>query len=292
MKMKKMKFVVVLAVLTAFLSCGSVVDQTELSGQVDISAYTSGLPAVQLINAKTVVQNGSLSSTYNVKFAGDIELENIAYSKDVKVVYSVDGGAWKEASASYVKSLGNNREQWKFSLVAKTVAVTGDPRAGYSGPKVSIQFALKYTVNGKVYWDNNGGIGVDYRITTRAGSGTSTQGPIAFAKQNVVLEYATYTDFPSTYFRGFIGVKKMNGKVGTVNVVYTIDNWKTVQTATASALYADYPDQQVLFFVGPGTGDWQSVIQFAISHDVNGQTYWDNNVGQNYTVKAGVTAPY
>ncbi len=292
--MRIMKIFLSLAVLGALSSCGSIAESGELndSRSLNTSAYTSGLPAIQLINAKTMIGNGGgLSGSYKAYFAGDIEVENIAYSKSVKVVYSVDGGAWQEADASYVKSLGNNREHWKFSIIAKSMSQGGDPRGGYSGPKVSIQFALKYTVNGQVYWDNNGGAGIDYRIGTMEGSGTLSYGPAAFGKQNIVLTYATYSDYPNTYFRGTVALKKVNGTIGTASIVYTTDGWATVKTMSPSYQRASYAGQDVYYFADYSSyGDVK--IDFALSYDLNGVSSWDNNVNSDYHIKAGVTAPY
>jgi hypothetical protein len=290
--MRKFKFVVVFAALAALMSCGSVTGtEADLDGQALNNAYVSGLPAVELINAKvTINKGGDLSGAYQTKIAGDIEVENIAYHKSVKVVYSLNGGEWKELSASYKKSLGNNREHWTFSEAIATHSQGGDPRAGYSGPESTVQFAVKYEVNGQVFWDNNGGAGQDYRMTSLSGYGDAPYGPAVFGKQDVVLEYTTYSGYPSTYLRGNVAVKKVNGQVGTVTIVFTTDGWNTVQTLTASGSRGSWADQEVLSFMGTYYGNVD--IEFAISHDVNGQSLWDNNVGDNYNVGVGYSAPF
>lgn len=38
-------------------------------------------------------------------------------------------------------------------------------------------------------------------------------------------------------------------------------------------------------------GDLPVTIQFAIKYEVNGNTYWDNNDGNNYKVYSGYHAP-
>lgn len=293
--MKKLTLIPVLAAVLSVLSCGSLSDQHNNDGPVlSTAAYTSGLPAIQLINAKTKITTAAFSGVYITKLAGDIELENIAYTKVVKVVYSVDNGAtWQEASATYVKSLGNNREHWKFSANVKSYTQGGDPRSGYNGPKTTIQFALKYTVNGVTYWDNNGGIGVDYRLSTIEGTGTQTYAPAVFARQNVVLTYVTHSDYPTTYLRGTVAVRKMGTSAGSVTVVYTTDKWATQRTITVSSPDQTLSDSYVFSFMDPANTSFGPLnFEFAIAYDVNGSTYWDNNVGSNYKFSSGYTLPY
>ncbi len=294
--MKKISVLVTFIAVLSMAACGSVADSGNFGNDqsANTTAYTSGLPAIQLINAKTAITRSGLSGSYTAQLAGDIELENIAYTKTVKVVYSVDNGStWQEASATYVKSLGNNREHWKFSANVKSISQSGDPRSGYMGPKVTVQFALKYIVNGVTYWDNNGGIGVDYRVTTVEGGGTQTYAPAVFAKQNVVLTYVTHTDYPTTYLRGTVAVKKMGSSAGSVSVVYTTDHWATTHTVTSSTPMYTFTDSYVFYFLDPANTSYGPLtFEFAVAYDVNGQTYWDNNVGSNYKFSSGYTLPF
>lgn len=75
--------------------------------------------------------------------SGTIQLSNLAYEKDVKVLYTTDNWATSSyVNASYLLSYNgsNNSELWEFTIP-------------YS--ENVIEFAISYTVNGITYWDNN-----------------------------------------------------------------------------------------------------------------------------------------
>lgn len=279
--------VILAAVMTA--SCAVMETQAGDSGMAfKPAAYTSGQPAVQLLSAK-VKMLGIVTSTYYCRFAGDIELENIAYAKEVKVVYNI-GKGWVEAPAFFVKSLGNNREHWEFSIDLGSYSQSGDFRSGYTGTPVTVQFAVKYKVNGVTYWDNNGGYNVDYRITTAEGSGTKPYAPAALGKNKVCLNYSTYSDYPTTYFRGTLTAKAMPGTT-SVSIIYTTNSWKQTMVLNAYRIYSingsdvyAFEDYRVNYNANP-------TYEFAIAYNAGGTTYWDNNVNVNYFVSSSQTSP-
>jgi hypothetical protein len=77
-----------------------------------------------------------------------IEVENLGYDKEVLVHF--DTG--EERRAKYERSLPGNWELWVW-----------DDRCDEKGGKIGgkgtnrLKFCIKYVVNGKTYWDNNGG---------------------------------------------------------------------------------------------------------------------------------------
>lgn len=71
-----------------------------------------------------------------------IKVKNLAYNKHVGVVFSENGGSWHYYPAKYVRELDNGFEEWEIETPFST-----------SGTK--IEFALKYEVNGEIFWDNN-----------------------------------------------------------------------------------------------------------------------------------------
>lgn len=73
---------------------------------------------------------------------GSIRIENIAYHKKVTVHVSINGGTWYDLPARYSHSLEGNYEVWSFYSNTSTRNDT-------------VQFAIRYEVNGQVYWDNN-----------------------------------------------------------------------------------------------------------------------------------------
>jgi hypothetical protein len=80
-------------------------------------------------------------------FAGTVEVENLAYDKDVEIWFTANGYSW---DAVYDGPTTATHEQWSFEL-----------ELGYVYPR-RVQFAVRYEVGGTVYWDNNAGI--DYVV--------------------------------------------------------------------------------------------------------------------------------
>lgn len=99
----------------------------------------------------------SPSATFSSGIAGVLTLRSMPYAKKVKLHYSLDAGAtiktvnatfrsWPAKPEMRLPPNPNliGTEMWEYSL---------DIPAGTS----SIYYAFSYTVNGKTYWDNNGG---------------------------------------------------------------------------------------------------------------------------------------
>jgi len=70
-----------------------------------------------------------------------------------------------------------------------------------------------------------------------------------------------------------------------IEIVYTTDNGATWNTASASykTTFVNNPDKtdelwSAEFDVPAGTTE----VEYAVKYEVNGQTYWDNNFGENY----------
>ena len=78
-----------------------------------------------------------------------IDVENLGYEKEV-LIHLADGC---EKMAEYKKQLPNNRELWVWN------SSYYDPEGCLVWGKGlnRIKFCLKYVVNGRTYWDNNGG---------------------------------------------------------------------------------------------------------------------------------------
>lgn len=85
-----------------------------------------------------------------------VTVRNLAYTKDVKVIYSTDNWATtKTATATY------NPHFWfsSYSTIANPNAM-GFEEWSFSldiGTANQVEYAISYTVNGQTYWDNNFG---------------------------------------------------------------------------------------------------------------------------------------
>jgi len=111
------------------------------------------------------VHNAGFSPTYTTgpgtTYTGSVVLRNLAYAKQVRIVYSTDG--WRTVQEAYATYGGPswayysatpnpNRfglEQWYFTLDL--------------GSAATVDYAISYTVAGVTYWDNN--FSRNYRTT-------------------------------------------------------------------------------------------------------------------------------
>lgn len=81
---------------------------------------------------------------------GEVIVKNLAYNKDIQIVYTTDNWATKQqVVANYYTNYDNNLETWGFMI--RNLA-----------PDSEIKYRIKYTVNGSTYWDDN--FGRDYKI--------------------------------------------------------------------------------------------------------------------------------
>lgn len=103
------------------------------------------------------VHNSGFSPTYTTgpgtTYTGTVVLRNLAYAKQVRIVYSTDGwrtvqtadGTYAGPTWGYYSATPNpNRfglEQWYFTLDL--------------GSATTVEYAVSYTVAGVTYWDNN-----------------------------------------------------------------------------------------------------------------------------------------
>ncbi|MNW58870.1 putative phosphatase regulatory subunit [compost metagenome] len=138
----------------------------------------------------------------------------------------------------------------------------------------TIQFAIKYEVNGQTYWDNNNG--QNYSVSRFNESST------ILGKPNV---FRAYDDLYENTFSGSVYVKNLVPSK-EVKIKYTTDNWNTTREGFASYSIPANSDGSVEIWGFSFNNIDPSVtqIQYAISYTANGQTYWDNNYGNNYTV--------
>src|SRR5712692_8724197 len=151
------------------------------------------------------ISNSHPSGTGSFSFEGsfNIIVQNLAYQKQVSIWAQV-GAGWTDISASYVQSLPENRELWKA------------PASNSEG-----EFVAKYTVNGTTYWDNNGGM--NYKFP----QAFDEFAVLAGNHYKVVLGTA---NLAGAALNVTLGVQNLAfNKV--VGIVFTTDNWATVQTA-------------------------------------------------------------
>lgn len=176
---------------------------------------------------------------------------NNAGSKEVYVHYSAADEGWKDQEASFVCKSDNGTEIWK--------AVIG-------GNGIGEEYVIKYVKNGQIYWDNNNGN--NYLTKDILG------------QANVKAERIPYSSSSSYKIQAVVRNLAYN-KV--VKVRYTQDNWATYKEKELSFHSSiDETDLERWNTTLSLDADKMDEFQYCISYQVNGQTYWDNNFGENY----------
>nr|WP_246490804.1 carbohydrate-binding protein [Chitinivorax tropicus] len=109
---------------------------------------------------------GSLDQFWGGQYHGSVVLKNLGYHKDVQVVYSTDH--WQSQRVAYAS--------YSPSYWASAYAHTTNPNpAGFEvwsyvldvGAATAVEYAVRYQVNGQIYWDDNGGQNHQARLTNR-----------------------------------------------------------------------------------------------------------------------------
>lgn len=250
-----------------------------------VALGVAGMQAHAAGEIKLIKENSRSSSYRGYNWEDGVfqaQVANLAYAKQVAVHVKKTDGTWYDYPMSFGYSSGNNREVWTAPF---SVSYDGTNTLPDTGPV--IEFALKYTVNGVTYWDNNNG--ANYKVTRGAGTYLAPGVNVAIGNYSpsVTVSYG------ESFWYGNITVRNI-APTKVVKVVYTTDNWATTKTVNATYTagtwgygYSYTPQPNVMGFeewdfripdVGPG-----STIKYAIAYTVNGVTYWDNNNGINYT---------
>ena len=190
---------------------------------------------------------------YGSTITRDIYVKTDASTANQQVYVHYDkaaGQAWADEQADYYKTLSDGSKIWKATITSS---------------EDNTEFVIKYVANGTTIWDNNNG-------QNYSGNNTLGCAPV------VAVRPVHY----SYYFTSFISAKLQNyGYQKNVFVRYTCNGWKTYTDVelTYSSTNAD------------GTENWSGSVtrtydcsdfQYCIGYEVNGQTYWANNFGDNY----------
>jgi hypothetical protein len=124
--------------------------------------YRLGTPsAFSLLNTVNLFPSNTVFAMFD-KLHGEIIVKNIAFQKQVKVVYTLDDWATShEVQATFKAADGALAETWEF---------TADIPLFYSDDLPTIEYSIAYTVGGITYWDNNHAYGRNYQVTRFMGA--------------------------------------------------------------------------------------------------------------------------
>ncbi len=207
---------------------------------------------------------------FDPNLTGEIQVQNIAYQKQVDVVYdSYSQTEWLAASANYQGPASSGFEIWDFQVFGNVEA-----------------FALSYEVNGLQYWDNNNGADYDSSF----GSGIITvlgEGVDVLVGEKLQFNEAGY-DTENDRVLVYIWARNVGGTARNVSITYTDDAWSTVKVASAGAIHNQGGNGITMYSAILPIAENASAqdIEFAAEASINGQSSWDNNFGRNYKIDA------
>jgi hypothetical protein len=269
MRHPKVLAALMLATLATACADGAPIEARGSSG-----SELAGSPYVKLRFAQATessVSSGPGAQEENLYATGVIEVANVAYQKEIVVHYQGPSG-WLDSDAIYYGPAANPaNELWSFT--------TGPYEflPYYSGE--AIDFAVEYTVAGQTAWDNNGGI--NYVVGVQGGDG-SVEPPVALGEDNLkVSDVSLVATSDGVDLSGHVVVKNL-AYAKVVTVLASTDGWRTVEHIAAT--YRDgYPGGLESWAFSQSFATGITSAQLAVVYEVDGASYWDDNLGANYT---------
>lgn len=206
----------------------------------------------------------------------EVQVKNLGYNKLVAIYLKSKDGSWIDYPLSYSRTGNNNLELWGADFSLYTLPATDS----------TLEFAIKYQVNGTTYWDNNGG--ANYKLPKNGGSLLGN----GIKVYNGAFSPEISLGKSETTWSGYATVQNIAySKV--VQVKYSTDDWASSKITNAT--FSPYFWNSSYFLItNPNTlgfEEWNfkldvgsaTQVEYAIAYIVNGQTYWDNNLGRNYS---------
>eukprot|EP01061_Rhynchopus_euleeides_P023008 TRINITY_DN374_c0_g1_i1.p1 TRINITY_DN374_c0_g1~~TRINITY_DN374_c0_g1_i1.p1 ORF type:complete len:264 (+),score=131.64 TRINITY_DN374_c0_g1_i1:55-846(+) len=218
----------------------------------------------------------------------DLVVENLAYEKQVAVVYVGEDGTEKEMYASYVESYSNNnKELWRVSQQWGLKTGAG-AATGTLDQVLNLKFTVRYTVDEKVFKVDNDGS--QFTLNARSGE---------MITSNVLVDSFSAPKYGNSPRSLQVGVLVKNLQYDkNIKVRYSADNWASYKEASPSFQrgkmegysYVEYPNSNGVEYWYANIRDDSlqtsapTTVRFAVSYTVGGKTYWDNKFGQDFVV--------
>lgn len=205
----------------------------------------------------------------------DVRVADLGPDKQVGLVYTTDGSQWDYLPLQHLEDLGNDDERWGY-------------HNNFSHRDYAMRFALRYEVNGQIFWDNHGN--QDYFVGDV---------PPYWGREVAQLETETYWRTVGSAGSHAVGEAHLaldiavreGGQDVTVGIVWTKDGWSSAEWGAATydaSLLDGFATYALDIAVGTGLKgpavDTTFDVFYAVFYEVDGVTYWDNNDGQDYHV--------
>ncbi len=264
------KIITLLVVVLGLISCTQDIDQIDsVTESIEVATKNSS-DNVTLLRAWTSNSSSPVRRRYVRRFV--VKVKNLAFDKQVFIHHATYNGNWVDIPLSFKQSISEDEEVWVGEVEPDTEIY-------------SDEFVVKYVVDGQTYWDNNNGS--NYSMPVNIGAQLSPE--------IEVMVDLYYTRFSGSYFAINVDARRNYGSTGSVEVVYTTDNWVTTQRALLNYQryfrvgYAHYIQSPNQFDIDKWETSVQvdrsvTSIEYAVVYKTAGQEYWDNNYGRNYTV--------
>lgn len=229
---------------------------------------------IKLLYAKNTIARHGDTMQQDLTFT--MAVENLAYKKEVEVVWTGEDGTRHSLRAKHVGSSGANREIWQAH--ASFVLTAEDSLPG------DVQFVLHCRQADRDYWHPADQRGVS--INADSGIRVGDDLPLMNVDYQPLL-YAGQQYLPAAIaVRQDIGPEK-------VWIRWTTDRWRTFTDTPAFLLRKHWHHAAGSAARNPnryGFGVWISQlhlgdayqVEYALCCEGKGRQYWDNNFGKNY----------
>ncbi len=246
---------------------------------VSMPAWSSDI--IKLVRSQSTVSSKYGISYQSVRFEalGLIRISNSRQSvRQAYVRLRRSDGSWTDVALERKGQADGDYELWAGYYI------DANPDGTPTYKTFDLEFALRLNVNGVDYWNNNNG--KNFKQPADSGS--------MLAGTNVLNGYRDSNSVivPGGLFVNWVTLKNI-GPAKKVDVIFTVDNWKTTNILPASFSpdiwrggysRANNPNELGFeeWYFNINVPPTATQLEYAISYTVNGQTYWDNNYGKNY----------
>jgi hypothetical protein len=201
--------------------------------------------------------NSFPSGAGSLCFKGHYEIivKNVAYEKSVSIW--TNHPSWTAISAEFEESLPGKLEKW--------IAPASEGQH---------DFAVKYFVDGKEYWDNNNSLNYKApQVMDGFSVITGKEFPIVHGASSLI----------NSKLRVHAAVQNL-GSDKEVGLIYTTNKWESFDTLKAEYYWTMQSGIEVWLI--EQNLNTNSDVEFALFYKVNDQQYWDNNFSRNYYLTA------
>ncbi len=231
---------------------------------------------IQLLYVENIISRKKKIVQQSLSFF--VCVENLGFNKQIDIAWTGEDGLWHTLAAHFHSKRGETQELWCAEF--KQTQTAKKPLPG------TIQFGLRYRLNGKEHWDNNNG----WNYSSEADSGIQTAEDYPLLNLGFVNRLTdAQKSIPITVAVGqSLATKK-------VIIYWSKDNWQhTFKTPcflkknhwqkSAGSAAANPNQYGIQIWTGRLNFGNAFRVQYCIACEGQEQTLWDNNGGNNYVL--------